>query len=1362
MKPRFAKFTRSFLAFVLFAVCLSAAATQPNIIVILADDLGWPDLGVQGATDIRTPNIDSLATNGVRFRNGYVTAPVCSPSRAGLMTGRCQQRFGREMNPGPKLETNSIFGLPLTETTLGNRMKSLGYATGWIGKSHLGGDTNLYHPVLRGFDEYFGFLEGHHEYIYPYLVTTNDPIRRGYDEILETNYLTSAFERECLAFITNHASEPFFLYAPFNAVHFPMQATSNLFAGLDTNLFGGYTARYTNAAMIKGLDNAVGSILAGLRALNLESNTLIFFTSDNGAPNPAGPDANGSVNTPLRGYKAELYEGGIRVPFLMQWKGQLASNTVDALVSTLDILPTAVAAAGGSIQPAWQLDGVNLLPFLQGQTNALPHTNLFWRLETVGGEDVLPGPRAMRQGDWKLIKPSRDDNWELYDLATDISEATNVANAHPDVVQQLVAAYDDWNAQLAAPRWDFNTFYYVQPEFERDDIRLGSTNVSYLAPTFLPGGASVAFQDGASNLWVGAIDPLTGYFFSASGQDWLADTNLALLPSALNGPQWGLSTNASAIFYTKPGSNGLLQVWRSRVSGNSFTNSQLTGSATNSFGARVSQESTNASVKMSFSVGNISAATNYWADESAPAGVLPLPNHAGGSRNGNWLPGGTDLVYRSTWTNSPFTQIARYHTATGTAQIISTNSGDKTDVCGFLAPELNGELLYAAVVSHTNITLYRDLHDNTNGFYTALPPFAFPANAPQRFIYSFEPLPGLRGFNGVSYFSFAAFANNDPDNPGDSAMWLLGLGPDANHPIIRRLDADPQNTNNAAVAGRRDPKLFVGERGLFCYYSLADGANPVQVRLAQTGVKLPDYPGTPGGFTSLQFSRSFTAGTNDVNGNAMTPTEIMNLVAHNGRLYAGQSSTNFFPYPSNAEITNRFPTNINWSGAQILVKDSPTAPWRVDDADTNDLFRVHLRVDTLAEISLTTTVLGTPVSPPTNLLVCGLLDIGNIGSKLASARTRIDDTGRWYESKVTEADEAASAISFGAHMDYANGVHRIFAGLSNGQIHRGGFAPGLTNKLFWTTNAEYSGVGPVTGFAECEGKLYAACGLRQATNNPAVSGGLSVRDDASNSWSVVYRWPYQVEVFAAPEEDRIMRGLTTVREPHGASNDVLLAARSWPGVIERIDPAQQHTATIELDVRDFFARRWNDDRVRQARVIIAYNGFTAVTNPVSGEIVHLTGVWLDHPDLNSPLHNGTHFLIRHADATYAAADIANNLVGQLRATRCIAVSPFAEDRGASFYFGGYDVGSDTSTNTAWIMRGDWSTWPALSITRPNPPEVQLDWPITGTDWRLESSAVLGAGANWQTVPGLPTRSLIRAAQSVSAPEPASFFRLRKP
>lgn len=297
-------------------LCFPAPASQPNVIIIVSDDLGYADLGVHGCQDIPTPHIDSIARNGVRFTSGYVTAPVCSPSRAALMTGRYQQRFGHETNPGTSLEHSPYFGLPITETTVGDRFKDLDYSTGWIGKSHLGGTAPFY-PLRRGFDEFFGFIESHHDYFddgTP-LRKQDDPIRSGTNAIVENSYLTTAFGRECVKFIGLHTNAPFLLYAAFNAVHFPQQATTNLI-GRAAQLPITDPHRRIMAAMLLGLDDAVGAILATLRQFNLETNTLIFFTTDNG-----GTTQLGSSNAPLRGGKTELYEGGVRVPFSCSGRG---------------------------------------------------------------------------------------------------------------------------------------------------------------------------------------------------------------------------------------------------------------------------------------------------------------------------------------------------------------------------------------------------------------------------------------------------------------------------------------------------------------------------------------------------------------------------------------------------------------------------------------------------------------------------------------------------------------------------------------------------------------------------------------------------------------------------------------------------------------------------------------------------------------------------------------------------------------------------------------------------------------------------------------------------------------------------------
>jgi arylsulfatase A-like enzyme len=423
-------------------VATAAEARKPNVLILLADDLGYADLGFQGCKDIPTPNLDALAKSGVRCGNGYVSGPYCSPTRAGLMTGRYQTRFGHEFNPG----TGPDVGLPLTETTMADRLRAAGYVTGWVGKWHLG-HAPKFHPAKRGFDETFGFLDGAHAY-FPRMGTA--PIYRGPEVVAETEYLTDAFGREAVAFIDRHKKEPFFLYLAFNAVHTPMQATEDRlkkFAAITDS------RRHTYDAMTLAMDEAVGRVLGKLRAEGLEENTLIFFLSDNGGPTMKGTTINGSVNAPLRGSKRTTLEGGIRVPWVVSWKGRLpAGATYHEPVIQLDILPTALAAAGVEAKADWRLDGVNLLPYLGGKNAGTPHDTLYWRF----GEQM-----AIRRGDWKLVKydPVADGEQgqatpaKLYNLAKDVGESNDLAAREPDRVKELQAAWQKWNATLARPLW---------------------------------------------------------------------------------------------------------------------------------------------------------------------------------------------------------------------------------------------------------------------------------------------------------------------------------------------------------------------------------------------------------------------------------------------------------------------------------------------------------------------------------------------------------------------------------------------------------------------------------------------------------------------------------------------------------------------------------------------------------------------------------------------------------------------------------------------------------------------------------------------------------------------------------------------
>ena len=455
MKPVPRMLAVTTIVFTLLCFSCSVAQAQrrpPNILVIVTDDMGYEDIGIHGSKDIPTPNIDALAKVGIRFTDAYVSGPYCSPTRAGLLTGRYQQRFGHEFNLNMSADY-SDFGLPLSETTMADRLKAAGYRTSLIGKWHLGfGDK--FHPMARGFDEFFGFLGHSHSYLEAESSSDN-PVLDGRKVVLETPYLTEALTDRAVDFIKRQKSHPFFLYLAFNAVHTPMEATDKYlarFAHIEDN------QRRTYAAMLSAMDDGIGKTLAALRLEGLEENTLVVFFNDNGGPTMAGTTINGSSNAPLRGSKRQTWEGGIRVAFIIRWKGHLAEGKIDNRpIIQLDVLPTALAAAGVQTHSQWQLDGVNLLPFLTGKKSGRPHETLYWRF----GEHM-----AIRKGDWKLVKtgegPLKEantssfndlSNAELYNLAEDIGETKNLAPTHPEKVRELAADWQRWNKKLAKPLW---------------------------------------------------------------------------------------------------------------------------------------------------------------------------------------------------------------------------------------------------------------------------------------------------------------------------------------------------------------------------------------------------------------------------------------------------------------------------------------------------------------------------------------------------------------------------------------------------------------------------------------------------------------------------------------------------------------------------------------------------------------------------------------------------------------------------------------------------------------------------------------------------------------------------------------------
>ncbi|MBT3375183.1 MAG: sulfatase-like hydrolase/transferase [Lentisphaerae bacterium] len=454
------------IAGLLLSLSVIGADARPNVIIIYSDDQGWGDVGYHGFKDIMTPNIDRLATGGTWFSQAYVTASVCGPSRSGLLTGIYQQRFGCGENPNiagfPDKMKFPLAGVPRSRRMLSEMLKERGYYSGHIGKWHLGADRSL-RPLARGFDEFFGFINGSHDY------TRWDgefgrnkgqwPLWRG-DAPLparENVYLTDLFSDEAASFVERAADreQPFFLYLAYNAVHHPWQVpdsylerTKDLSDNAERNFF---------AAMILAMDDGIGRVQQALKKKGVADSTILIFMSDNGTPRGQGlthsrkkPDQDWgdgpmSKTGGLRGFKGDTYEGGIRVPLCISWPEKIKPGSHYALpVSALDIVPTILAASGG--RPNEQtLDGVDLLPYLNGKPGR-PHETLYWRRDN---------DYAIRYGDWKLQwnDAGSTRNITLFNLADDPHERHDLAAAMPEKAQAMQDLFDAWDSALPDNEW---------------------------------------------------------------------------------------------------------------------------------------------------------------------------------------------------------------------------------------------------------------------------------------------------------------------------------------------------------------------------------------------------------------------------------------------------------------------------------------------------------------------------------------------------------------------------------------------------------------------------------------------------------------------------------------------------------------------------------------------------------------------------------------------------------------------------------------------------------------------------------------------------------------------------------------------
>lgn len=456
---------------VLVSAGAAAADDRPNILIIMADDLGYADVGFTGSEEIQTPRLDALAAGGVVFENGYVTHPYCGPSRAGFVTGRYQARFGVEVNfTYSPYDAHS--GLPVDQPTFGERLKPAGYRTGIIGKWHLGAAPPPFHPNRRGFDHFYGFLSGGHDYFPDRVNFAHDlltdkgtnhysanegaflPLNRNLGAGEFTEYLTTALSRDAAAFVAE-GDAPFCLFLAYNAPHGPLQAPADL---IEKYRDVEPRTRRVYAAMIDSMDQGIGRVVDALKASGKYENTLIFFLSDNGgvAPKSGHENENWANNAPFKKGKGSMMEGGTHVPFIAHWPAKIPAGTRFAdPVSALDITATAVALGGGDTSGP-DLEGVNLIPHVRGEVAGPPHAAIFWRLrDGVGWAVRTPGSKLLLEG-----RKEYGEGVQLYDMAADPYESENLASTDVETRKELAGLWNTWNAGNRANR------YYQAGEYQ--------------------------------------------------------------------------------------------------------------------------------------------------------------------------------------------------------------------------------------------------------------------------------------------------------------------------------------------------------------------------------------------------------------------------------------------------------------------------------------------------------------------------------------------------------------------------------------------------------------------------------------------------------------------------------------------------------------------------------------------------------------------------------------------------------------------------------------------------------------------------------------------------------------------------------
>ncbi|MDV7188022.1 sulfatase-like hydrolase/transferase [Lutibacter sp. TH_r2] len=453
-----------------FNVASQKNTNKPNIIIFMADDMGYQDTGFTGSKDILTPNLDKIAETGVIFEQGYANHPFCAPSRAALLSGRYPYRFGFETNPAYD-PANPLMGISPDEKLFPERLQEVGYTTGAIGKWHLGA-SDKHHPNNRGFDYFYGFLGGGHDY---FQIDLTKRVWEAYLQGLVRNkkpasfdgYLTTALSKDAAKFVNDNKDNPFFLYVSYNAPHMPLQAPK---ADIERYSHIKDRKRRIYAAMVDVMDRGIGEVINALKENEIYENTLIFFLSDNGGPISSAKQptkGNGSSNKPFRGGKGNFYDGGVHVPFIASWPAKIPAGTYNYPVNSLDISRTIVEVAGANALTSNKMEGVDLIPFVLNKQKDAPHNAIFWR---SGSNFSVLDSNGM-----KHVKDKDSKNSELFNLSNDKSESSNIIESNSERAEELLSKWKEWNKDnIPSNMAGYKGYHKLRDQFYKNAIPKGA------------------------------------------------------------------------------------------------------------------------------------------------------------------------------------------------------------------------------------------------------------------------------------------------------------------------------------------------------------------------------------------------------------------------------------------------------------------------------------------------------------------------------------------------------------------------------------------------------------------------------------------------------------------------------------------------------------------------------------------------------------------------------------------------------------------------------------------------------------------------------------------------------------------------